>query len=98
MKVKLLKKLRKRYNWYFNKDNFPVLIDHKEETVDIYDLESIMNRVNYSLEDVEAKVKVSHPEWALRFLKKDILGSFGWSLDKIRYKHSYKKYKRKLPK
>jgi len=96
MKVKLLKKLRKRYNWYFNKDNFPVLIDHHYKNVTIYDLEYCMGVVKYTLQDVEAKVKVSHTEWALRFLKSDILKDYGWSTQKSLYKKANRNYKLRL--
>jgi hypothetical protein len=96
MKVKLLKKLRKRYNWYFNKDNFPVLIDHHYKNVTIYDLEYCMGMVKYTLQDVEVKVKVSHTEWALRFLKLDILKNYGWSNQKSFYRKANKNYKSRL--
>jgi hypothetical protein len=82
MKVKLLKKLRKRYSWYFNNDNFPVLIDHHNKSVRIYDLEYVSALNKYTLEDVKEKVKVSHDEWALRHLKTDILGKYGWNMYK----------------
>lgn len=98
MKVKLLKKLRKRYNWYFNKDNFPVLIDHTEQEVTLYDLEYMCNLFDYTLEDVKQKVKISHTEWALRCLKKDILDEYGWTISRVRYKLAVRKYKKKLPK
>jgi hypothetical protein len=98
MKIKLLKKLRKKYNWYFNKDKFPVLINHIRKTVIVYDLEYLTQRNNYTLEDVEAKVKVDHTEWAIRHLKGDILDCYGWNMSEVRYKLAYKKYKRKLTK
>lgn len=40
MKVKLLKKLRKRFSWYYREsDKAPILVDHKNQTVEIYDKE-----------------------------------------------------------
>jgi hypothetical protein len=98
MKVKLLKKIRKRYNWYFNNEKFPVFIDKVKKTAKIYDLEYMSNRYNYSLEDVKEKVKIDHTEWALRCLKMDIIGPYGWDMSRVRYKLALKKYKRKLPK
>jgi hypothetical protein len=98
MKIKLLKKLRKRYNWYFNKDKFPVLIDHSNKTATIYDIEYLAERAKYTLEDIEVKVKVNHTEWAIRYLKMDILKEWGWKYDRCVYKLAIKKYKRKLPK
>jgi hypothetical protein len=98
MKVKLLKKLHKKYSWYFNNDKFPVLIIHSQKTVRLYDLEYLTNRFNYSLEDIKEKVKVDHTEWALRCLKLDIIDQFGWDMSKVRYKLAVRNYKRKLPK
>ena len=66
MKVKLLKKLRKRYAWYFNKNKFPVLIDHKKRSVTIYDLDYLMNKLSYTEEDIKQRIQVEHHEWALR--------------------------------
>jgi hypothetical protein len=98
MKVKLLKKLRKRYNWYFNNDNFPVLIDHYKKSVRIYDLEYVSALNRYTLDDVKQKVKVSHDEWVLRCLKTDILGKYGWNIQNSFYKKAVKRYKAKLTK
>jgi hypothetical protein len=98
MKVKLLKKLRKRYNWYFNNDGFPVLIDHYNKNVTIYDLEYLTYKLKYTIQDLEAKVKVSHTEWALRWLKTDILKDYGWSVHKSFYKKANKRYKLRLTK
>ena len=96
MKVKLLKKLRKRYNWYFNKDKFPVLIDHYKKKCIIYDLQYVSALNKYTLEDVQQKVKVSHDEWALRHLKTDILGKYGWDINKVHYEIAVRRYKLKL--
>jgi len=98
MKVKLLKKLRKRYNWYFNDDGFPVLIDHYNKNITIYDLEYLTHKLKYTIQDLEAKVKVSHTEWALRWLKTDILKDYGWSVHKSFYRKANKNYKSKLTK
>lgn len=98
MKIKLLKKLRKRYNWYFRSDNFPVLIDHYNKSIRVYDVEYLTERLKLTLEDVEKQVKVSHDEWAMRWLKTDILGKYGWSMGKVFYKSSVGIYKSKLTK
>jgi hypothetical protein len=88
MKAKLLKKLRKKYNWYFNKDGFPILIKHVTKTVIVYDLEYCCNLFAYTPEDLEKYVKVPHQKWALRLLKRDILTRYGYTLDKIFYRKS----------
>ncbi len=95
MKTKLLKKIRKQFSWYFNKDGFPVVINHEKQEVDIYDLEYCSKRIGYTLEEVEVKVKVSHQEWALRLLKNDILKPYGYKLQRNWYKLAVKKLKQK---
>lgn len=86
MKTKLLKKLKKKYDWYFNKDGFPVLINHYTKTVVIYDYEFCCNRLHYSHEQAKEMVKVPLQEWALRHFKKDILTVWGWRFDRSVYK------------
>jgi len=101
MKTKLLKKIRKRFNWYFNVNGFPVLIDHYYKKVTVYDLEFCMNYNKYSLEDVEAKVKCSHNEWALRHMKQKVFNSIGYNhydYTSSIYKLAIKRYNKKLVK
>lgn len=95
MKVKLLKKLKKRHEWYFNKEGFPVLIDHYERKATVYDLEYMRQRYSYSLEDVEKNVVVPHQVWALRRLKMDIMGEYGYSMDYCIYKYALRRLKAK---
>jgi hypothetical protein len=98
MKTKLLRKIRKRYDWFFNKDGFPVLIDNFKKIVTIYDFEYMCNYYEFSLEDVKEKVKVSHQEWAIRRLKLDILGNYGFSMNRGNYRLAKRIYKNKLSK
>ena len=98
MKVKVLKKLRKRYDWYFNTDGFPVLIDHIKKTVTLYDVEYLCQRNNYKVEDLPTLVKVEHTEWALRVMKWDLLQEWGWNISRVRYRIATRKLKNKQPK
>jgi hypothetical protein len=98
MKVKLLKKLRKRYAWYFNKNKFPVLIDHKKRSVTIYDLDYLMNKLSYTEEDIKQRIQVEHHEWALRWLKTDLLGNYGWKFNKSIYRKAVANLKHKIAK
>jgi hypothetical protein len=98
MKVKLLKKLRKRYDWYFNKNKFPVLIDHKKRSVTIYDLDYLMNRLSYTEESIKQRVQVEHDEWALRWLKTDLLKDYGWDIKRTWYRQAVTKLKHKIAK
>lgn len=94
MKVKLLKKLHKRYDWYFNDEKYPVLIDHWRKTAVVYSLEYCLTLSKYSLE-AERKVHCGYLEWAMRMMKRDILTSWGWSVDKSLYKMANRKFKTK---
>jgi len=100
MKVKLLKKIHKRYNWYFNANKEPVLIDHLEKDVTVYNFDYVREQCKYTLEDVEKRVQVSHEEWCYRWFKTDVLKTFGitWKRERNNYKIATKKYQKKLPK
>lgn len=95
MKTKLLKKIRKRYEWYFNNDGFPVLIDHYKKSVTLYDVEYCTTRFNYKVEDLPTIVKVPLQEWAIRILKTDILSQYGWNISNVRYKIAVSRLKKK---
>ena len=86
MKTKLLRKIRKRYQWYFNKDGYPVLLDMMEETAKLYDLEYCVSFHKYKMEDLPNLIKVSYTEWALRHLKMDILSQHGWSMKRVNFR------------
>jgi hypothetical protein len=95
MKTKLLKKLHKEYDWYFNSDGFPVLINHVKQSVIVYDVECLCQRMKYKVEDLPTLVKVPHTEWALRMMKLDILLEYGWDMSRVRYKQAIKRFKQK---
>ena len=95
MKTKLLKKLHKRYDWYFNADGFPVLIDHDKKSVTLYDIEYLCQRTGYKVEELPTLIKVEYTEWALRMMKLDILREYGWSMNTIRYKIAVNRLKTK---
>lgn len=95
MKTKLLKEIRKRYEWYFNNDGFPVLIDHYKKIVTLYDVEYCTTRFGYKVDDLPTIVKVPLQEWAIRILKTDILGQYGWNINNVRYKIAVSRLKQK---
>jgi hypothetical protein len=86
MRTKLLKKLHKTYDWYFNNDGFPLLINHYKKSVTLYDVEYLCQRMNYKMEDLPKLIQVPHTEWALRAMKLDILQEYGWNMSRVRYK------------
>jgi hypothetical protein len=95
MKVKLLKKLRKKYSWYFNNEKCPVLINHKTKNVIVFNLKYCMKPINYTLEDVEKTVEIDHKLWFFRVFKKHLLGKYGWTVDKNTYRIAVLRFKQK---
>jgi hypothetical protein len=85
MNIKLLKKIRKRYDWYFNKEKYPVLICHNTKEVISIDFEYCTYISNYTLEDVKQKVKIDYTEWALRLMKVRILKNYGITYNNLLY-------------
>lgn len=98
MKVKLLKKVRKKYGWYFNSDNDPVVLNHKTKRLQVYNLAYCMADSGYDDKKLKARVKIDYKVWALRIAKRDILSEFGYSLEKTWYKAAQRKLNRKLKK
>jgi hypothetical protein len=98
MNIKLLKKIRKRYDWYFNSEKFPVLISHCSKKVIVMDMEYCKRVSNYSFEDIKELVKVNHTEWALRFMKNYILAEFGIKYSNIQYRQVNREFKNKQKK
>ncbi len=95
MRTKLLKKLKKKYDWYFNKEGFPVLIQHKIEHAEVIDLEYCLNYYNV---DKDVKLEISQQEWALRCLKNKILGPYGYHYTRSNYRLAQRNLKRNQPK
>lgn len=98
MKVKLLKTIRKKYSWYFNKEKYPVLINHVLKKATVYNKEYCIQKTNSKIEDV----KCEHTEWALRIFKKDILFQYGWyftdRINKVDYKMAMSIFNKKSKK
>ena len=95
MKIKLLKKIRKRYNWYFNKEKYPVLIDHKKKIAKVYDLEYCCKVEDIEVKSVQIFIGCKKTEWALRIMKRDILSQYGWKISRVLYKQANRIYKSK---
>lgn len=85
MKTKLLKKIRKRYSWYLNSNQCPVLLDNYKKTVIIINNEYLCDKLKYT--DANLKnIEVSHAEWQWRWLKTIVLGQYGWKFNKHMYR------------
>lgn len=82
MKTKLLKKIRKRFDWYINIDGFPILIDHKEKTVKIIDTNAA---ILYWRLNSNYVPEVSEQEWTWRNMKQRMYKTFGFSMERVWY-------------
>ena len=94
MKAKLLKKIRKRFNWYINKEGFPVLIDHLKKEAEIINVEFCKQHYNYQQHDIEALIEVPLREWAWRTIKDIMLKQFGYKYINHWYNLATKREKR----
>jgi hypothetical protein len=86
MKVKLLKKIRKRYSWIFNKKGYPVIIDKYTKSSWRYDYEYCL-RTFAENDEFKLSLEISKQEWCLRMLKRNFFSQYGYSLDKVFYKY-----------
>jgi hypothetical protein len=98
MNIKLLKKIRKRYDWYFTEDKYPVLIDHVYKKVTTFDLAYCRLKSNYSLEDVNEKVKCTLDEWALRHMKEQVYSRYKIYYGDLYYRRINRLFKAKTKK
>ena len=79
MKVKLLKKIRKRFGYYFRKsDGYPVLVDYKQRKHAIFSPKYLPELNGYSSEEeMMKKVEIDLKEYAWRCMKERMLKPFG---------------------
>lgn len=85
MKTKLLKKVRKRFGYYFREsDGVPILVDHARKKV-------------LALDTVELPktLKIPKEEYYWRILKDRMLTPFGYSYDLYMYNYCAKASNRK---
>jgi len=70
MKTKLLRKIRKRFGYYFNKNGWPVLVDHKRETVFIINADEVLRHSDCkTTEEYALRNEVPMELYAWRLLK-----------------------------
>lgn len=93
MKIKLLKKIRKRFSWYLTKNGFPVLINHSTKNAQVIDLEYLKSYYKYSNEDVEVNVTIPHTEWAFRCMLHIMVKEFGYSYNNMIYRTACRRAK-----
>lgn len=84
MKVKLLKKIRKRFDWYINSSGSPILIDKVKRTSSLIDYKSILIHINKN-EDYLKTIEVDLKEWEWRWLKISMIEEFGYNYNNIIY-------------
>lgn len=92
MKVKLLKKIRKRFTYYWNSKGFPVLVDHYKQQTTVFDVDYCKEIHKYSDEDVATKLEIPVEEWAMRHMKSYVGKYYGKNfMDHLRYRTSVKR-------
>lgn len=91
MKTKLLKKIRKRFNWFIGKDGVPVLVDIKEKVSKRIDLDYYISRYTI-FETVSAFRKevgnIDEDEFLFNVMILEILIEFGYSKGDIEFNRS----------
>lgn len=95
MKTKLLRKIRKRFDWYINSKGFPVLLDKAKKSVVVIDVPYLKDFFDMSDKDVTEQVEVRLEEWAWRNLKNKILQPFGYNMGNFYYKIAVRKSRTK---
>ncbi len=95
MKTKLLKKLRKRYEWTFSKDKIPILLDNWNKTATFYNVKYCCSRYKLPIDNLDDLLSCSREEWCLRTFKTDLLSKYGWSITSSNYKFLKRKLKNK---
>lgn len=95
MQVKLLKKVRKRYNWYLNSNGFPVLMDHRKKEVTVIDLEYYRTYFKYeTIQEVKEAIQVPEQTVCWRLLLTIMLKDFGYTIGNRWYRIAMNKSKR----
>lgn len=97
MKVKLLKKIRKRFGWYITPSGKYILVDKIKRNYERID-ETVL-RKRFNLEDDEKfkkEIEIEIDEWCWRHLKATMLRPFNveWSLYNWTRRMSEKSYKK----
>jgi hypothetical protein len=101
MKTKLLRKIRKRFGYYFRKhDGRPVLVDLKKKNHLSYNDETLYIYAGVKTEEeFQKKVEVDKDEYAWRCLKGVMYDAFGYSYSDVMFnyakraaQHIYKRY------
>lgn len=92
MNIKLLKKIRKRWDWYINTNEYPVLIDHLKKTANVIDIEYALNWKDCkTLEEVH--LEVSPQEWCWRIMKDTMLKPYNLGYNSWIYKTAVRRSK-----
>jgi len=85
MKVKLLKKIRKKYGWFINKYGFPVLVNHQKKTANVIDESYYKDYFGMKQSEEIMDLKVSIYLVCYRLMKTIMMKEFGYSFEHINY-------------
>ena len=90
MKAKLLKRIRKRFDYYFNKDGEPILIDLSKKEYILINMVFYRQYGNFnSIEDARKSITLSNEKEVLwRLLKDTMLRPFGYKYGNLRFNYA----------
>ena len=101
MNIHYLKKIRKRYEWYFNPQGFPVLLDKKLRTVQVYNVEYVLQitgHINWTelIEKSWVKKDTPNKEVAFYVLKQVLYRYIGEAMPNHTKRTNYNMAKKRL--
>lgn len=94
MKTKLLRKMHRRFDWYFNSDGDIVLLNKSNKSVFVMDDESL--KKYYKLDTLDASC--GKEEFKARLIRGYILKNIGMSEDLFLFRRATRAFNRRLPK
>jgi hypothetical protein len=90
MKVKLMKKIRKRFSWFISSNGKFILIDHKLKMTIVYDEEHACKISGISKAEIPDKVQCEVEEWIWRLFKEHMTKPFGYNFNDVLYRQTYR--------
>lgn len=89
MKTKLLRKIRRRFNWCFREDGTPIIVDLKERRVKKITPSFIRDHYGPPEGSIEEFYKIDIPTIQKRIALTELGTPFGWFYDMRRKRYKY---------
>jgi hypothetical protein len=99
MKVKLLKKIRKRFDYYIRgSDGVPIVLDKQTKEVTIFIIDTLVDLSSHKDEEALLKsLEVSLDLYRWRTAKGFMYKSFGYTISRLMYREAYRNGKHYKP-